>query len=123
MGREEHTVTVVWGQWEISEGSAIGLTFTIPNLLLVCWWDSQLLLGNDLPAGDPEPFHKHLPRAPCPFLTGTWPPRACLALQESATTHSVFESRLRADSEAEQSCFKSTLAKNYFPDTLLPWLC
>lgn len=67
MGRREHTVTVVWGQWEISEGSATGLTFTIPNLLPVCWWDSQLLLGNDLPAGDPEPFHRHLPTAPCPF--------------------------------------------------------
>lgn len=43
----------------------------------------------------------------------TWSP------QESATTHSVFESWLWGRTKL----FKLTLAKNYFPDMLLPWLC
>lgn len=84
---------------------------SIVNLLPVCWWDSQLLLGSDLPAGDPEPFHRHQTRALCPFpdrattsLSGTW--RAC---------HDPFtESCLRADSEAEQSCLSQPLPKIIF---------
>lgn len=52
-------------------------------------------------------------------LSLTGPPQASLALGESATTHSLFEGWLWGRTKL----FKSTLAKNYFPDMLLPWLC
>lgn len=88
---------------------------TMVNLLPVCWWDSQLLLGKDLPAADPEPFQRHQPRAPCPFpdMTTT---RVC---HDSFSVWELFESWLWGRTKL----FKLTLAKNYFPDMLLPWLC
>lgn len=94
---------------------------TVVNLLPVWWWDSQLLLGTDLPAGDPEPFHRQQPRAPCPFpdMATTSISGASRVCHDPFSVWELFESWLWGRTKL----FKSTLAKNYFPDTLLPWLC
>lgn len=101
----------------------MGLTFTTPNLLPVCWWDSQFLLGDALSAGNPELFHMHLPRTVRPF-----PNRYVATTSISGTSRDccnpccvskLFESWLWG----RIKLFKLALAKNYFPDTLLIWLC
>lgn len=84
---------------------------TIINLLPVCWWDSQLLLGNDLPAVDSEPFHRHQPRAPCSFPDMT--PTSISALQD--LSRSIQHLRAIWElTEAEHSCLSWPLPKIIF---------